>query len=424
MTPEEFRICVVGLGYVGLPIAAAFGKHYPTVGYDIDERRVRELLEGHDSRFEVSEDTLNEASHLSFTCDPSATDTATIYIVTVPTPVGEDNQPDLSALLGACETVGGFLRQGNIVVFESTVYPGLTEDICVPALERKSKLKFNRDFFVGYSPERINPGDPAHQLSTVTKVVSGSNEKTARTVERLYSSVVDAGIHRAPSIAVAEMAKVIENTQRDLNIALVNEIAMICSKLGIDTGDVLDAAGTKWNFLPFTPGLVGGHCIGVDPYYLTFKALEIGHHPRVILAGREVNNDVPQFVSDEMVRLLNSRGRDIKSCRVLVLGLAFKENTHDIRNTKVVDLVSALQDAGASVDVVDPCVDSSRSDIPDNVNLIEEPPSNAYDGIILAVAHREFLNDQFSRYQLCGTAQCVIYDVKRTLLRSDVAGRL
>ncbi|MFZ5965199.1 Vi polysaccharide biosynthesis UDP-N-acetylglucosamine C-6 dehydrogenase TviB [Thalassococcus sp. BH17M4-6] len=390
MTPSDSTLAIIGLGYVGLPLAVEFGKHRPTVGFDINAERISELQAGKDRTREVDAEELAEAVQLTYTADLEAISEAQVYIVTVPTPIDAHKRPDLTPLLKASETVGKVLKKGDIVIYESTVYPGATEEDCVPVLERVSGLTFNEDFFCGYSPERINPGDKLHRLTTITKVTAGSTPETADTVDALYASIVTAGTHKAESIRVAEAAKVIENTQRDLNIALVNELAMIFKKMGIDTEAVLKAAGTKWNFLPFRPGLVGGHCIGVDPYYLTHKAESIGYHPQVILAGRRINDGMGAYVSSEMVKAMIQKGIAIKGARVLVLGLTFKENCPDLRNTRVVDVVSELCDYGIRVDVHDPWVDADEAMHEYGIALTESPEAGAYDGVILAVAHDFF----------------------------------
>lgn len=383
-------IAVIGLGYVGLPLAVEFGKRRPVIGFDVNDHRIASLREGHDATREVDTDELAAASLLSFTSDPEALRAATIYIVTVPTPIDAHKRPDLTPLLRASETVGRAIGKGDIVIYESTVYPGATEEDCVPVLERVSGLTFNRDFFCGYSPERINPGDRQHRLTTIRKVTAGSTPETAERVDRLYASIIEAGTYRAQSIRVAEAAKVIENTQRDLNIALVNELAIIFARMGIDTSAVLEAAGTKWNFLPFRPGLVGGHCIGVDPYYLTHKAEALGYHPQVILAGRRINDGMGAWVAGQMVKAMLKRRIHVEGARVLVLGLTFKENCPDLRNTRVVDVVAELTDYGIAVEIHDPWANPAEAREEYCVDLVEEPDRDAYDGVILAVAHDTF----------------------------------
>ncbi|WP_066560221.1 Vi polysaccharide biosynthesis UDP-N-acetylglucosamine C-6 dehydrogenase TviB [Croceicoccus bisphenolivorans] len=390
MTLSTDTIAVIGLGYVGLPLAVEFGKQRPVIGFDVNEGRIEDLRNGHDATREVDGDELAQASLLSFTSDPEALKAASIFIVTVPTPIDAHKQPDLTPLIRASETVGRVLGKGDIVIYESTVYPGATEEDCVPVLERVSGLAFNRDFFCGYSPERINPGDKLHRLTTIRKVTAGSTPEVAETIDRLYASIIQAGTYRADSIRVAEAAKVIENTQRDLNIALVNELAIIFARMGIDTQAVLDAAGTKWNFLPFRPGLVGGHCIGVDPYYLTHKAEALGYHPQVILAGRRINDGMGGWLAGQMVKAMLKRRIQVDGARVLILGLTFKENCPDLRNTRVVDLVSELADYGVTVEIHDPWVDPEEARQAYDVNLVARPDAGAYDGVILAVAHDAF----------------------------------
>jgi UDP-N-acetyl-D-galactosamine dehydrogenase len=390
MTQNSEQIAVIGLGYVGLPLAVEFGKHRATIGFDIDATRIDELQSGHDRTREVEPDELSEARHLTYTDDIQKIADCGVYIVTVPTPIDAHKQPDLTPLKRASETVGKVLKKGDIVVYESTVYPGATEEDCVPVLERVSGLTFNKDFFCGYSPERINPGDKEHRLTTIRKVTSGSTPEVADKVDALYAEIITAGTYKAERIRVAEAAKVIENTQRDLNIALVNELAMIFNKMGIDTEAVLKAAGTKWNFLPFRPGLVGGHCIGVDPYYLTHKAEAIGYHPQVILAGRRINDGMGAYVAGRMVKEMIRKGIPVKGARVLVLGLTFKENCPDLRNTRVVDVVSELHDYGIAVDVHDPWVDGEEAQREYDLTLTESPEPGSYDAVILAVAHETF----------------------------------
>src|SRR5690554_7829940 len=361
MDLNNIKIAVIGLGYVGLPLAVEFGKKYPTIGFDINQKRVVELEQGHDFTLEVDAEELKQASQLTYSANTQDLEQANIYIVTVPTPINKFKQPDLTPLIKASETIGKTLKQGDIVIYESTVYPGATEEDCVPVLERVSGLTFNKDFFAGYSPERINPGDKERRVTTIMKVTSGSTPEIADKVDALYQSIITAGTHKASSIKVAEAAKVIENTQRDLNIALINELAMIFNRMGIDTLDVLEAAGTKWNFLPFRPGLVGGHCIGVDPYYLTHKAIEVGYHPEVILAGRRTNAGMGRYVASELVKAMLNKSIQVKGSRVLVLGLAFKENCPDIRNTRITDVIKDLEEYAVHVDVCDPWVDPSEA---------------------------------------------------------------
>ena len=381
---ETSKLAVIGLGYVGLPLAVEFGKARPVIGFDINHNRIQALKAGRDTTLEVSNEELSEASLLRFSSSLSDLKSCNTYVITVPTPIDDHKRPNLTPLLKASETVGKVLNRGDVVIYESTVYPGATEEDCVPVLERVSGLKFNLDFFVGYSPERINPGDKTHRLTNITKVTSGSTPEVADFVDELYTSIVSAGTHKAASIRVAEAAKVIENTQRDLNIALVNELALIFNRMGIDTEAVLEAAGTKWNFLPFRPGLVGGHCIGVDPYYLTFKAEAIDYYPQIILAGRRLNDGMGSYVASELVKAMIAKGITIKGSRVLIMGLAFKENCPDLRNTRVVDVVAELQDYGVKIDVFDPWINGSDAEHEYGISPISQPEVDAYDGIVLA----------------------------------------
>lgn len=424
MTPPDSTLAIIGLGYVGLPLAVEFGKHRPTIGFDINKDRIAELRSGEDRTREVEAHDLAVARHLNYTTDLDAIREAQIYIITVPTPIDEHKQPDLKPLRKASETVGKVLKKGDIVIYESTVYPGATEDDCVPVLERVSGLTFNDDFFCGYSPERINPGDKQHRLTNIIKVTAGSTPETADTVDALYASIVTAGTYRAESIRVAEAAKVIENTQRDLNIALVNELAMIFNKTGIDTEAVLKAAGTKWNFLPFRPGLVGGHCIGVDPYYLTHKAEALGYYPQVILAGRRINDGMGAYVASEMIKAMIKKGIAVKAARLLVLGLTFKENCPDLRNTRIVDVVSELRDFGVSVDVHDPWVDAEEAMREYGIALTANPEAGAYDGVILAVAHDAFKEGGIANLKAKGKPQHVLYDLKSVFPQTDSDLRL
>ena len=407
------QICVIGLGYVGLPLAVAFGRHRATLGFDIDGARIAELRAGADQTREISPQELSEASHLALTSNPDEISDARIYIVTVPTPVDASHRPDLRPLLAASKTVGTVLKPGDLVIYESTVYPGATEEDCVPVLEAESGLRFNQDFHVGYSPERINPGDKNRRLPDITKVTSGSTPAVAAQVDALYKEVVTAGTHLAPSIRVAEAAKVIENSQRDINIALVNELAMIFNRMGIDTEAVLKAAGSKWNFLPFRPGLVGGHCIGVDPYYLTHKAESLGYHPDILLAGRRLNDGMGTYVAQQMIKALVKRGKPMR--RVLIMGLTFKENCPDLRNTRVIDVLRGLEDYGLSVDVHDPHADPAAAKASLGVELVAQPEQQAYDGIILAVAHNAFIQMQESDFRAFGGEDAVLYDLKYIL---------
>jgi UDP-N-acetyl-D-galactosamine dehydrogenase len=424
MNGRTVGIGIVGLGYVGLPLAVEFGKKFKTVGFDINPERVRELCRGCDSTLEVSSEELREAIKLLYTADLSALRRCNVFIVTVPTPIDKYNRPDLSPLEKASETVGKVLKKGGVVVYESTVYPGCTEEVCVPILERTSGLKYNRDFFVGYSPERINPGDKSHRLTTIKKVTAGSTPKVAEFVDKLYASIVTAGTHKASSIKVAEAAKVIENTQRDVNIALINELALIFNRLGIDTEEVLVAAGTKWNFLPFRPGLVGGHCIGVDPYYLTHKAQEVGYHPEMILAGRRLNDNMSLYVAGEVVRLMNKKKILIDGSRVLVLGMTFKENCPDIRNSKVADVVRELGKSGAVVDVYDPWASAAETRHEYGIRLTRTLCSRRYDAVVLAVAHNEFKTMGIRGIRALCRARHVVYDIKHVLPSAQTDGRL
>ncbi|HWE47683.1 MAG TPA: nucleotide sugar dehydrogenase [Caulobacteraceae bacterium] len=421
---KDARIGVIGLGYVGLPLAVEFGRLYDTVGYDYNSTRVNELRDGHDRTRETDAETIGRATRLSVSDAPEALARCTVFIVTVPTPVDAARTPDLGPLLDATRTVGRLLKKGDVVVYESTVYPGATEEVCVPVLEAESQLKFNTDFFCGYSPERINPGDRKHQLTTIVKVTSGSTPETADFVDALYASIVPAGTHKTSSIRVAEAAKVIENTQRDVNIALINELAMIFNRLGIDSLEVLEAAGSKWNFLPFRPGLVGGHCIGVDPYYLTYKAQEIGYHAQMILAGRRINDAMGDYVADQVLRLMARRKINAVGARVLLLGFAFKENCPDIRNTRVIDIIQALRQYGVTVDVHDPwiCADDAVHEY--GVELTDAPGKGVYDAVVLAVAHREFVDLGADALRAYGRPGAVLYDVKSALPRDSVDARL
>jgi UDP-N-acetyl-D-glucosamine/UDP-N-acetyl-D-galactosamine dehydrogenase len=423
-TLDQARIGLVGLGYVGLPLAVEFGKHYDTVGFDVQQARIAALRAGRDVTREVSPEELAAATRLRLTTDPADLAACNVYIVTVPTPIDAARRPDLRPLVSASETLGKVLKAGDTVVYESTVYPGCTEEVCVPILERESGLTFNVDFFAGYSPERINPGDKEHRVTSILKVTSGSTPQVADFVDALYGSIIAAGTHKASSIKVAEAAKVIENTQRDVNIALVNELALIFNKMDIDTLEVLQAAGTKWNFLPFRPGLVGGHCIGVDPYYLTHKAQELGYHPEVILAGRRINDGMGGFVATQVLRLMAQRDISIVGARVLVLGLAFKENCPDLRNTRVVDIVRELRDYHAKVDVHDPWVDAAEARHEYGLDPVAEPEVGAYDAIIIAVGHRQFAELGAAGLRRFGKPGAVLYDVKYVLPLEAVDGRL
>jgi UDP-N-acetyl-D-galactosamine dehydrogenase len=421
---DKVRIGVIGLGYVGLPLAVEFGKRFPTVGFDIDASRIGELRAGSDRTLEVDAAALAQAAMLTYSDSLEDLRACTVFIVTVPTPIDSAKRPDLSPLTRASETLARVLKRGDVVVYESTVYPGCTEEVCVPILERGSGLTFNEDFFAGYSPERINPGDRQHRVNNIRKVTSGSTPEAADFVDALYASIIDAGTYKASGIKVAEAAKVIENTQRDLNIALVNELAILFNKLGIDTLEVLEAAGTKWNFLPFRPGLVGGHCIGVDPYYLTHKAQEVGHHPDVILAGRRTNDGMGPYIAGELIRLMVCKGLNPVGARVLVLGLAFKENCPDLRNTRVVDIIAALRGYNATIDVHDPWVDGAEAAAVYGLHPVARPAAGAYDAIVVAVAHRQFHELGAAGIRAFGKPGAVVYDVKYVLPREAVDGRL
>jgi UDP-N-acetyl-D-glucosamine/UDP-N-acetyl-D-galactosamine dehydrogenase len=423
---RKCRIGVVGLGYVGLPLAVEFGKHFETVGFDVKPRRVEELKARRDSTLEVSRKELAAAARLTFTTNLADLRRCRVFIVTVPTPIDDYKRPDLSPLVSASTSVGKVLKKGDVIVYESTVYPGCTEEVCVPILERESGLKFNRDFLVGYSPERINPGDKEHRLTTIKKVTSGSTPEAAEFVDALYKAIVTAGTHRASSIRVAEAAKVIENTQRDVNIALINELALIFNRLGIDTEEVLKAAGSKWNFLPFRPGLVGGHCIGVDPYYLTHKAQEIGYHPEMILAGRRLNDNMSLYVANEIVKLMTLKRIQVNGARALVLGITFKENCPDIRNSKVVDVVRELQKFGTRVDIYDPWADPTECRHEYGLRLMRKIDGHGkgYDAAVIAVAHREFRELGSAGVRRLCRKNHVLYDIKHVFEAREVDGRL
>ncbi|MGH8290695.1 MAG: Vi polysaccharide biosynthesis UDP-N-acetylglucosamine C-6 dehydrogenase TviB [Steroidobacteraceae bacterium] len=424
MNLRRCRIGVVGLGYVGLPLAVEFGKRFDTVGFDVKAHRIEELKSGRDSTLEVGKKELAAATRLSFTTNLADLKRCRVYIVTVPTPIDGYKRPDLSPLVGASTSVGKVLKKGDVVVYESTVYPGCTEEVCVPILERESGLLLNKDFFAGYSPERINPGDKQHRLTTIRKITSGSTPEAAEFVDTLYRTIVTAGTHKASSLKVAEAAKVIENTQRDVNIALINELALIFNRLGIDTEEVLQAAGSKWNFLPFRPGLVGGHCIGVDPYYLTHKAQEIGYHPEMILAGRRLNDNMPIYVAGEIIKLMTHKRIQVNGARALVLGITFKEDCPDIRNSKVADVVRELQKYGTHIDVYDPWAEATECRKEYGIRLTRTLKPRTYDAAIVAVAHREFrdLGPKAVR-KLCRT-NSVLYDIKHVFAAADVDGRL
>lgn len=424
MDIDKDRVAVIGLGYVGLPLAVAFGSLGDTLGYDINAERIAELKDGHDDTLEVSSEQLANAKGLRFSSDPQDLADVDVFIVSVPTPVTDSKIPDLGPLLSATRAIAPYLRRGNIVVYESTVYPGATESECRPVLEDISGLQFNEDFYLGYSPERANPGDQEHKLATITKIVAGSTPEVTDYLATLYGRVVTAGIHKASSIAVAEGAKVIENIQRDINVALVNELSKIFTRLGIDTEEVLEAAGTKWNFLPFRPGLVGGHCIGVDPYYLTYKAQSVGYHPEMILAGRRINDGMGRYITHEVIRLMIQKRIQVNGARVLVMGITFKENCPDIRNTRVVDIVRELTSMGIAVDIHDPWADAHEVEQEYGLQLLAEPEPGAYDAAVIAVAHREFKAGGASAIRELCNDNSVIYDVKYTFPAADVDGRL
>ena len=421
---QEVKLAVIGLGYVGLPLAVEFGKYRSVVGFDINQQRIDALQAGHDATLEVSDDELKEASQLFFTAHLDDLKGCNVFIVTVPTPIDEHKQPDLTPLIKASESIGSILKKGDLVIYESTVYPGATEEDCVPVLEKISGLKFNFDFYAGYSPERINPGDKEHRVTTIKKVTSGSTLAAADLVDAIYKEIITAGTHKASSIKVAEAAKVIENTQRDLNIALINELAIIFNRMGIDTEAVLKAAGTKWNFLPFRPGLVGGHCIGVDPYYLTHKAQSIGYHPEIILAGRRLNDGMGAYVVSQLVKAMVKRRIHVDGARVLVMGLTFKENCPDLRNTRVVDIVSELAEYNILVDVYDPWAVSQEAQHEYGITPLTEPGINAYDGIVLAVAHDEFRSLGANRIRQYGKVEHILYDLKYLLSAEEADLRL
>lgn len=421
---DNVSIGIVGLGYVGLPLAVEFGKQYETIGFDLNSSRIAELKSGHDNTLEVEPEILAQAKKLSYTSKLKDIAECHVYIVTVPTPIDDYNSPDLTPLLAASKAIGSVLEKGDIVIYESTVFPGATEEECIPVLEAESGLTFNTDFFAGYSPERINPGDKEHRVANILKVTSGSTPEIADYVDKLYRSVITAGTHKASSIKVAEASKVIENTQRDLNIALVNELALIFNKLGIDTMDVLEAAGTKWNFLPFRPGLVGGHCISVDPYYLTQKAESIGYHPDIILAGRRINDGMGVYVAGQVIRLMTQKRIHVVDSKILILGLAFKENCPDLRNTRVIDIVRELKKHNAQVDVFDPWVNPDEAQEEYGLKPVLKPEKNTYNAIIITVAHDEFKEMGAKAIHAYGKAEHIIYDVKHILPKDQVDGRL
>ena len=424
MKAKDTKIAVIGLGYVGLPLAVEFGKRYLTIGFDVNRLRINDLISGNDSTLEVDTAALESATHLSYTTDVDKLKTCNIYIVTVPTPIDDNKHPDLSPLEEASETVGKVLSRDDIVIYESTVYPGATEEVCVPLLEKHSGLTFNKNFYCGYSPERINPGDKEHRITTIKKVTSGSTLEIADKVDTLYRSIITAGTHKASSIKVAEAAKVIENTQRDINIALINELALIFRKLGIDSEEVLKAAGTKWNFLPFRPGLVGGHCIGVDPYYLTHKAMEVGYYPEIILAGRKLNDSMGKYVANEIINLMTKKRIQVVDSNILIMGLTFKEDCPDIRNTRVVDVVQELSGFHCNIDVYDPWIDKEESIREFGITPVEQPEPGKYDAVIIAVAHHQFKSMGITAIRALGKKNHVIYDIKYILPSEKVDGRL
>ncbi len=424
MTLSETKLAIIGLGYVGLPLAVEFGKKMDVLGFDINTKRVNELLAGTDSTLETSDEELADAKLLSYTTEVEKLKACNVYIVTVPTPIDKNKNPDLTPLISASRMLGEVVSKGDVVIYESTVYPGATEEDCIPVIEEISGLKFNTDFYAGYSPERINPGDKEHRVTTIKKVTAGSTPEIADFVDDLYNKIIVAGTHKASSIKVAEAAKVIENTQRDVNIALINELALIFNRLNIDTEEVLKAAGTKWNFLPFRPGLVGGHCIGVDPYYLTHKAQEIGYNPEMILAGRRLNDNMGCYVVSQIIKLMLKKRIHISESKILMMGLTFKENCPDLRNTRVTDIIEELSEYGANIDVYDPWVDKAEAKHEYNISPIEAPEKEAYDAIIIAVSHTEFLELGADAIHSYGKANHVLYDIKYLLDVADVDGRL
>ncbi len=421
---NKLKIAVIGLGYVGLPLAVEFGKQHSVVGFDINTSRIAALMAGTDHTLEVSDEELAVAIHLRYSSDIQTLKDCNFFIVTVPTPIDSSKQPDLTPLITASKAIGSLLKKDDIVVYESTVYPGATEEVCVPVLEEVSGLILNQDFYAGYSPERINPGDKEHRVTNILKVTAGSTPEVADFIDEVYNLIITAGTHKAPSIRVAEAAKVIENTQRDVNIALINELAVIFNKMGIDTEAVLKAAGTKWNFLPFRPGLVGGHCIGVDPYYLTHKAQAIGHNPEIILAGRRLNDSMGEYVVTQLVKTMIKKRIQIEGARVLVLGLSFKENCPDVRNTKVIDIIHELQKYNVEIDVHDPWINANEANREYSITPISQPVSNQYDGIILAVAHEQFIKMGIEKIRALGKDNHVLYDLKYLFTKEDTDIRL
>ena len=421
---SNLKIAIIGLGYVGLPLAVEFGKKVPVVGFDIHQKRIDELKSGQDHTLEVSPDELLQATQLSYSADLADLESCNFYIVTVPTPIDEFKQPDLTPLIKASQSIAQVLSAGDIVVYESTVYPGATEETCIPVLEKVSGLTFNQDFFAGYSPERINPGDKLHLVTNILKITSGSTPEVADFVDEVYNLIIEVGTHKAPSIKVAEAAKVIENTQRDVNIALINELALIFNKMGIDTEDVLTAAGTKWNFLPFRPGLVGGHCIGVDPYYLTHKAQSMGYHPEIILAGRRLNDGMGAYVVTQLVKAMLKKRIQVEDAKVLILGLSFKENCPDIRNTRIIDIVNELKEYHTQIDVYDPWVDAAEAEHEYGISPISNLENGKYDAVILAVAHQQFKVMGADAIRALGKADHVLYDLKYVLSQAESDLRL
>ena len=421
---KDIKIAVIGLGYVGLPLSVEFGKKYPTLGYDTNNSRIDELRAGNDSTQEIIGEEILQSKELSFTSETEDLKSCNIFIITVPTPIDSNKKPDLTPLIKASETVGSLLKQDDLVIYESTVFPGATEEVCVPILERNSSLKFNADFFCGYSPERINPGDKERNVTSIKKVTSGSTPEISDIVDDLYNSIITAGTYKAESIKVAEAAKGIENTQRDINIALINELSIIFNRLDIDTESVLKAAGSKWNFLPFRPGLVGGHCIGIDPYYLTHKAIEVGYHPEIILAGRRLNDNMGAYVADQVTKLMIKKRIQVFDANILIMGFTFKENCPDIRNSKVVDLVAELKEYNCKVDIYDPWVDNFRAKEEYNLSLINEPVLGKYDAIILSVAHEEFKQLTSEEVRSYGKDVSIVFDIKFLFDESEVDGRL
>ena len=421
---SELKIAIIGLGYVGLPLAVEFGKKVPVMGFDIHQKRIDELQSGQDHTLEVSPKELKQATHLSYTTNLQQLADCNFFIVTVPTPIDEFKQPDLTPLVKASESIARVLKKGDVVVYESTVYPGATEEVCIPVLEKNSGLKFNQDFYAGYSPERINPGDKLHRVTNILKITSGSTPEVADYVDQVYNLIIEAGTHKAASIKVAEAAKVIENTQRDVNIALINELALIFNKMGIDTEAVLQAAGTKWNFLPFRPGLVGGHCIGVDPYYLTHKAQAIGYHPEIILAGRRLNDGMGAYVVTQLVKAMLKKRIQVEDAKVLILGLSFKENCPDIRNTRIIDIVNELKEYHTQIDVYDPWVDAAEAEHEYGISPISNLENGKYDAVILAVAHQQFKVMGADAIRALGKADHVLYDLKYVLSQAESDLRL